>query len=215
MCVCVCVCTCVWHTVIPYIHLCIRTFFPLVRLVHPPPQPTTDLSSELSEVRQGLLTAVNKWQSERPITEIETDQDEEFNRDSLISELILMMERKKLYEAVNKLHYFRRKWRNEAFGQSDEDDLDVLFYMYAHYLAERQEGPGQSGCSVVGVVCGCGMCVFREARRTRSIQMFGCWCGVWVCMSAGVVCVCSERREGPGQCRCLGVGVVCGVWVCW
>lgn len=104
--------------------------------------PTIDLSAELSEVRLNLSKAVNKWQMERPVSDIKVDDEDVYIKELTTSELLSLMESKKLFEAVDKLHYFRRVWRNEAFGQSDEDDLDVLFYMYAHHIAEKQEGPG-------------------------------------------------------------------------
>ena len=35
----------------------------------------------------------------------------------------------------------RKHWRGEeSFGSSDEDDMDVLFYIYARYATDRQEG---------------------------------------------------------------------------
>ena len=53
------------------------------------------------------------------------------------------MEQKQLTLSVHKLHIYRRKWRGDVFGSSDDDDMDVLFYLYARHLAERQEGQGE------------------------------------------------------------------------
>ena len=33
--------------------------------------------------------------------------------------------------------------RGDVFGSSDDDDVDVLFYLYARHLAEKQEGQGE------------------------------------------------------------------------
>ena len=53
------------------------------------------------------------------------------------------MEQKQLTLSVHKLHIYRRKWRGDVFGSSDDDDVDVLFYLYARHLAEKQEGQGE------------------------------------------------------------------------
>ena len=53
------------------------------------------------------------------------------------------MEQKQLTLSVHKLHIYRRKWRGDVFGSSDDDDVDVLFYLYARHLAERQEDQGE------------------------------------------------------------------------
>ena len=52
-----------------------------------------------------------------------------------------------LTHSVHKLHVYRLKWRGDVFGSSDDDDVDVLFYLFARHLAERQEGQGEVMCS--------------------------------------------------------------------
>ena len=139
---------------------------------------------------------------ERPVSDIKVDDEDVYIKELTTSELLSLMESKKLFEAVDKLHYFRRVWRNEAFGQSDEDDLDVLFYMYAHHIAEKQEGPGWSTWVCiqyamigwdVSIIC---LCVF----------VCGGWVGVCTCTHVGgCVCVC---------CVCVCVYVFVCVHVC-
>ena len=70
-------------------------------------------------------------------------------QDGAVATLLQLMEQKELTHTVHKLHVYRRKWRGEVFGSGDDDDVDVLFYLYARHLAEKQEGQGEVIPSVV------------------------------------------------------------------
>ena len=43
--------------------------------------------------------------------------------------------------AVQLLHTMRKQWkREEVFGTGEEDDVDCLFFIYARYISDHQEG---------------------------------------------------------------------------
>jgi len=43
--------------------------------------------------------------------------------------------------AVQLLHAVRKHWKNEeVFGSSEGDDIDCLFFIYARFLTNEQEG---------------------------------------------------------------------------
>ena len=106
---------------------------------------TTDLSNELSELQSNLQTAVKQWQQDRP-SYPEESSIIDLVQDGAAATLLQLMEQKQLTLSVHKLHIYRRKWRGDVFGSSDDDDVDVLFYLYARHLAERQEGQGEGMC---------------------------------------------------------------------
>ena len=35
---------------------------------------------------------------------------------------------------------YRKRWKGDVFGSSEEDDVDVLFSIYSKYLVYRTEG---------------------------------------------------------------------------
>ena len=39
----------------------------------------------------------------------------------------------------------RHGHRTEVFGSTEDDDVDCLFYIYARYLTDRQEGTCAAG----------------------------------------------------------------------
>ena len=93
----------------------------------PPSLQTTDLSNELSELQSNLQAAVKQWQQDRP-SYPEESSIIDLVQDGAVATLLQLMERKELTHSVHKLHVYRRKWRGDVFGSSDDDDLDVLFY---------------------------------------------------------------------------------------
>ena len=109
----------------------------------PPSLQTTDLSNELSELQSNLQAAVKQWQQDRP-SYPEESSIIDLVQDGAVATLLQLMERKELTHSVHKLHVYRRKWRGDVFGSSDDDDVDVLFYLFARHLAERQEGQGEA-----------------------------------------------------------------------
>ena len=103
---------------------------------------TIDLSNELSELQSNLQTAVKQWQQDRP-SYPEESSIIDLVQDGAAATLLQLMEQKQLTLSVHKLHIYRRKWRGDIFGLSADADVDVLFYLYARHLAERQEGQGE------------------------------------------------------------------------
>ena len=44
-------------------------------------------------------------------------------------------------KAVQLLRTIRKQWKGEGeFGSMEEDDVDCLFFIYARYVCDRQEG---------------------------------------------------------------------------
>lgn len=42
-------------------------------------------------------------------------------------------------KAVQLLHTMRKQWKGEELlGTTEEDDVDCLFFIYSHYIADRQ-----------------------------------------------------------------------------
>ena len=95
-------------------------------------------------MHQGLRTAVTKWQKDPPSKDLELAKDQVPIQQSVaINQLLDLIEKKQFFEVVNELHVYRRIWRGSVFGSTNDHDLPALFYLYARYLAEKQEGPGK------------------------------------------------------------------------
>lgn len=55
------------------------------------------------------------------------------------------------------LSCYRKRWKGDVFGSSEEDDVDALFSIYSKYLVYRTEG---DNC----VTCSCVMCCVTVRR---------------------------------------------------
>ena len=52
---------------------------------------------------------------------------------------------------------FRKRWKGDVFGSSEEDDVDALFSIYSKYLVYRTEGDNCVICRYMlcNVSCHC------------------------------------------------------------
>ena len=52
-----------------------------------------------------------------------------------------VLSQKQYLRAVQILHTIRKSWREEElFGSGEEDDVHCLFFIYARYITDQQEG---------------------------------------------------------------------------
>lgn len=105
---------------------------------------TTDLCRELTEIKQGSEEAVMVI-SRGPSPPLKDHSERDIEQLMSLSEAIRTLEdtltQKQYLKSVQLLHSIRKQWkREEVFGANEDDDVDCLFFLYARYLTDRQEG---------------------------------------------------------------------------
>ena len=63
-----------------------------------------------------------------------------------------ILSQKQYLKAVQLLHTIRKHWREDVFGSGEEDDVHCLFFIYARYITDQQEGE-QAGLCDATVYC--------------------------------------------------------------
>ena len=52
-----------------------------------------------------------------------------------------VLNRKQYLRAIQLLHTMRKNWRDEEmFGTAEGDDVHCLFFIYAHFITDQQQG---------------------------------------------------------------------------
>ena len=99
-----------------------------------------DLRGELTEMTQGCCEVV-LGQGSSHATDDHTYL-EVSNMADAVRLLEDMLSQHQYLKTVRLLHIIRKQWKGEGeFGSmEEEDDVDCLFFIYARYLADQQEG---------------------------------------------------------------------------
>eukprot|EP00118_Oscarella_pearsei_P024132 m.300152 g.300152 ORF g.300152 m.300152 type:complete len:214 (+) comp40791_c1_seq19:8488-9129(+) len=109
-----------------------------------------DLSSDMTEVESSLRSAISscEWM---PLSDPSTpsilsalggSSSDPFTltRQAALRSLEEHIKHNECVQAVKLLRMFRRRWKDGLFGILDDDDLDVLLFVYARYKANRRSG---------------------------------------------------------------------------
>lgn len=99
-----------------------------------------DLTQEVSEIRREVSSVL-----EHPLSEDSTFvksyvEDESLSRDSAVQVLVNKLSGKEMERSIHLIRAFREKLGGEAFGSSDEDNLDCLVSFYCKHVAEKNVG---------------------------------------------------------------------------
>lgn len=99
-----------------------------------------DLTQEVSEIRREVSSVL-----EHPLSEDSTFvksyvEDESLSRDSAVQVLVNKLSGKEIERSIHLIRAFREKLGGEAFGSSDEDNLDCLVSFYCKHVAEKNVG---------------------------------------------------------------------------
>lgn len=99
-----------------------------------------DLTQEVSEIRREVSSVL-----EHPLSEDSTFvksyvEDESLTRDSAVQVLVNKLSGKEIERSIHLIRAFREKLGGEAFGSSDEDNLDCLVSFYCKHVAEKNVG---------------------------------------------------------------------------
>lgn len=99
-----------------------------------------DLTQEVNEIRREVSSVL-----EHPLSEDTTFvksyvENESLTRDSAVQVLVDKLSGKDVDRCIHLLRAFREKLGGEAFGISDEDNLDCLVSFYCKHVAEKNVG---------------------------------------------------------------------------
>lgn len=103
-----------------------------------------DICRELTEIKQGCDEAVltiSRGPSPPPGDYSEKEVEQMVGVPDALRALEDTLAQRQCLRAVQLLHTMRKQWkREEVFGSSEDDDVDCLFFIYARYISDRQEG---------------------------------------------------------------------------
>lgn len=99
-----------------------------------------DLTQEVSEIRREVSSVL-----EHPISEDSAFiksylDDKSLARDSAVQLLVDKLSSREIERSIHLVRAFREKLGGEAFGSSDEDNLDCLVSFYCKHVAEKNVG---------------------------------------------------------------------------
>ena len=103
-----------------------------------------DICRELTEIKQDCDEAVltiSRGPSPPPGDFSEKEVEQMVGVPDALRALEDALAQRQCFRAVQLLHTMRKQWkREEVFGSGEEDDVDCLFFIYARYISDRQEG---------------------------------------------------------------------------
>ena len=106
---------------------------------------------QLSEICQELTVVIHESYdamltvSRGPSPPFDDDSEREVGQLVGVADAVRILEdtlsQKQYLRAIQLLHVIRKNWKEEdVFGSDEEDDVDCLFFVYARYATDRQEG---------------------------------------------------------------------------
>lgn len=103
-----------------------------------------DICRELTEIKQDCdeaVLSISRGPSPPPGDYSEKEVEQMVGVPDALRALEDSLAQRQCLRAVQLLHTMRKQWkREEVFGTSEEDDVDCLFFIYARYISDRQEG---------------------------------------------------------------------------
>jgi len=66
---------------------------------------------------------------------------------------------------------YRKRWKGDVFGSSDEDDIDALFSIYSNYLVCHNESTVMLCCVVTSVHCLIGVLLCMTHRSHNLFEV--------------------------------------------
>ncbi|KAL9973951.1 hypothetical protein ACROYT_G020474 [Oculina patagonica] len=99
-----------------------------------------DLTQEVSEIRREVSSVLEHPLSEDSAFVKSYVEDESLTRDSAVQVLVNKLSGKEIERSIHLIRAFREKLGGEAFGSSDEDNLDCLVSFYCKHVAEKNVG---------------------------------------------------------------------------
>ena len=118
-----------------------------------------DICRELTDIKQDCDDAVltiSRGPSPPPGDYSEKEVEQMVGVPDALRTLEDALAQRQCLRAVQLLHTMRKQWkREEVFGAGEEDDVDCLFYIYARYISDRQEGEPSELNDVCVCVCVC------------------------------------------------------------
>lgn len=100
----------------------------------------SELTSLVRESEDAMLAI-----SRGPSPPFDDFSEREVGQLSSMSDAVHMLEdvlnRKQYLKAIQLLHTIRKNWRDEEmFGTGEGDDVQCLFFIYAHFITNQQQG---------------------------------------------------------------------------
>ena len=103
----------------------------------------SDSRDELTDLIQGCgeaLVSLSRG-SPPPLDDNSYNEVEQHSLNSAVRTLEDLLSQRHYLKAVQLLHTVRKQWKGEeVLGTAEDDDIDCLFFIYARYVADRQEG---------------------------------------------------------------------------
>ena len=104
----------------------------------------TDICRELTEIKQDCdeaVLSISRGPSPPPGDYSEKEVEQMVGVSDAVRALEDSLAQRQCLRAVQLLHTMRKQWkREEVFGTGEDDDVDCLFFVYARYISDRQEG---------------------------------------------------------------------------
>ena len=117
--------------------VCLRIYLHLLIQV-------TDICRELTEIKQDCdeaVLSISRGPSPPPGDYSEKEVEQMVGVSDAMRALEDSLAQRQCLRAVQLLHTMRKQWkREEVFGTGEDDDVDCLFFIYARYISDRQEG---------------------------------------------------------------------------
>lgn len=100
-----------------------------------------DLTQEVNEIRREVSSVLEHPLSEEDSAFIKSYVDNDsLTRDSAVHVLVDELVGREIERSIHLVRVFRDKLGGEAFGTSDEDNLDCLVSFYCKHVAEKNVG---------------------------------------------------------------------------
>lgn len=99
-----------------------------------------DLTQEVSEIRREVSSVLEHRLSEDDTFVKSYLEDESLTRDTAVQVLVNKLSGREIERSIHLVRAFREKLGGEAFGSSDEDNLDCLVSIYCKHVAEKNVG---------------------------------------------------------------------------
>ncbi|XP_068703466.1 protein furry homolog-like isoform X2 [Montipora foliosa] len=134
-------CRCMYKTHFQFLLLCsayARLLESLVQAAHE--AKVNDLSQEVNEVRREIFSIMEnplKGDTSSPLSDMEDDSPSKETAEQL---LVDKLAGKQIKSSIHLLRTFREKFGGEAFGASDEDNMDCLMSLFCKHMAEKNVG---------------------------------------------------------------------------
>jgi hypothetical protein len=98
----------------------------------------------LTEIKQDCdeaILSISRGPSPPPGDNSEKEVEQMVGVSDAVRALEDSLSQRQCLRAVQLLHSMRKQWkREEVFGTGEDDDVDCLFFIYARYVSDRQEG---------------------------------------------------------------------------